>query len=75
MLDSSQSHLKRAFPCCAASPAPHHALVCSLQLLELPLEHQAAVQDLAVVLVALTGAPTAPSELEGEGIFLLKNLR
>lgn len=54
---------------------PYHALVCRLQLLELPLKHQAAVQNLIVVLMALTDIPTVTTQLEGEGIFLFKDLR
>lgn len=54
---------------------PHHALVCSLQLLELLLQHQAAAQNLAVLLVTLTDASAATAQLEGEGVFLFIDLR
>lgn len=54
---------------------PYHALVCRLQLLELPFKHQAAVQNLIVVLVTITDVSTATTQLEGEGIFLFKYLR
>lgn len=54
---------------------PHHALVRSLQLLELLLQHQAAAQNLAVLLVTLTDASAATAQLEGEGVFLFIDLR
>lgn len=65
----------KLFPPLHQDDHPYHALVCRLQLLELPLKHQAAVQNLIVVLMALSDVPIATTQLEGEGIFLLKDLR
>ena len=71
----SEAVCNKLFPPLHQDHHPYHALVCRLQLLELPLKHQAAVQNLIVVLMALTDVPTATAQLEGEGIFLLKDLR
>lgn len=72
---SQWTHLRKLSSPLHQDDRPYHALVCRLQLLELPLKHQAAVQDLTVVLMALTDVPTATAQLEGEGVFLFKDLR